>query len=448
MMNLLIVTLVHFYIIMIFLSLKRIVILKQRMFFSPINILFLFTVLYLIGFYARYFFYYDIYFGFISDSTYEIYSLFLLLFFSIFAVSYIIIKPYKLINTLNNRLQNLKLSNSKVNFYIKAFLVYLMAFGLLSVLIKKTGISPFQDPLEFRIQAGHNFGIIFVLMLYFFSLPLFYSIYLKIKNNISKFQFYIIMIFTVLVFFFFGSRMLLLSLIVNFIMIESFFKVKIKKKSFLIKFLLLMIALFFVVIYGSYRDIASKGDTLMMALNLIIDNFGDIFLFYVSEPLVRFSQFVHFLWIIEYEKIGVLNMQYGETLLNFFNTYIPRFLYADKPLFLSMEIQKTLSGATSTPRTASGYFFAEAYLNLYWFSLLIYPIILAFVIKTLQMLYRISDMNKNFVFFFIYKDLMWYLYIIYDGLNSISLQLILILFILNLLSLFIFKKRNSQIVTQ
>jgi len=439
-MNLILVSLVHFYIICIFLFLKKVIRMEKRLFFSPINILFLFTVLYILGFYARYFFYYDIYFHFISDSTYEIYSLYLFLFFTIFLLSYLIIKPKKLVNTVSIKLSNFHLPLSRVNFYIKALIVYLIATFLLILLMKKTGISPFQDPLEFRIQSGHNFGILFVLMLYFYSLPFFYSIYLKINNQLSNYQFYSFLIFTVTLFFFFGSRMLLLSLIINYIMIQSFFDTKVKKISFFRKITFLLITIFFIVIYGSYRDLASETDDVIMAFNLIFDNFTNIFLFYISEPLVRFSQFVHFLWIIEYEKIGVLSMQYGETLLNLFSTYIPRFLYEDKPLFLSMEIQKTLSGASSIPKTASGYFFAEAYLNLYWFSLLIYPVILAFIIKTLQLLYKVSDINKNFVFFFIYKDLMWYLYIIYDGLNSISSQLVLILFIFNIITLFIFRK--------
>ncbi len=444
-MNLLVVTLVHVYIIVIFLFLRRVVKLKQGMFFSPINILFLFTSLYLAGFYARYIFYYDIYFDFISDDSYEIYSLFLFLFFSVFAISYIGIKPNGLVRTLSNNLSNIRLSDSKTKFYLKSFFIYCIAYILLMVLISKTSISPFQDPLEFRIKSGHNFGIMFVLMLYCFSLPLFYSVYFRVKNNISNVQFYIMMIVTVLIYFFFGSRMLLVSLVINFLMIRNNLLVR-TKTSFLKLFLFSIITLFFIVIYGAYRDVASEAEDVFSAFSLIFDNFGSIFLFYFSEPLMRFSQFVHFLWIIEYEKIGVLSMQYGETLLNFFHTYIPRFLYPDKPLFLSMEIQKILSGSTDTPRTASAYFFAEAYLNLYWFSLCVYPVILAFITKTLQLLYKLSRVKKDFVFFFIYKDIMWYLYIIYDGLNSISLQLVVILFVFNLFSLFVFRQRSIYVV--
>lgn len=444
-MNLILVSLVHFYIICIFLFLRKVISIKKRLFFSPINILFLFTVLYILGFYARYFFYYDIYFHFISDSTYEIYSLYLFLFFTVFLLSYLVIQPHKLVNAISSKLNSFQLSHSRVNFYFKALIVYFIATLLLVLLIKKTGISPFQDPLEFRIQSGHNFGIIFVLMLYFYSLPMFYAIYLKVNKIISSNKFYFIMLFTVIIFFFFGSRMLLLSLIVNYIMIQSFFETKVKKNSFFKKIIFLLIAIFFVVVYSSYRDLASNTDSIVMIFNLIFDNIDNIFLFYISEPLVRFSQFVHFLWVIEYEKIGILHMQYGETLVHSFSTYIPRFLYENKPLFLSMEIQKALSGSSGVPKTASGYFFAEAYLNLYWFSLLIYPVVLAFIIKTLQLLYKTSDLNKNFIFFFIYKDLMWYLYIIYDGFNSISLQLVLILFIFNTITLFIFRKGVTKI---
>jgi len=446
-MNLLIVTLTHAYILILFLFMKKVIKLeKQKIFFSPINILFLFTLLYILGFYSRYFFYYDIYFSFISDKSYEIYSLFLFIFFTLFFIFYISIKPYKVIKPFLNKMKKFHLSTLKINFFLKSIFIYVIATILLIVLITKTGISPLKNPLEFRIQAGHNFGILFVLMLYLYSFPFFYSIYLYMQLHISNKVFYFIMFYTVIIFFFFGSRMLLLSLIINFIMIRKIYIKNNENISFIKKSLLIIVVVLFVILYGSYRDTAMETNDFLATLQLIYNNFTNIFLFYISEPLVRFSQFVHFLWVIEYEKNGLLDMQYGQTLLNIFTTYIPRFIYEDKPLFLSMEIQKLLTGTSSTPKTASGYFFAEAYLNLFWFSLFIYPLIAAFILKSLQVLYKLSSIKQDFIFFLIYKDIMWYLYIIYDGFNSISIQLIIILFLLNnIMILFNNSKRKQAI---
>jgi hypothetical protein len=446
-MNIILISLVHLFILIVFVTLNKMYKIKNYHFFSPLNILFMFTMLYVMGFYARYFFYYDIYFWFISDYSYLVYSLYLFTFFLIFFLTFISVNPKTIINTIHKSLSKIELSISKSKFLFKSFFVYFLAIILMVLLIKKTGILPFNDPLEFRIQAGHNFGILFVLMLYFFSLPLFYSMYLLINQKISKFTFLSITFFTILIYFFFGSRMLLLSLVVNSIMIYSFYKPKVSKSSALVKKTVMIIfAIFFIVLYGSYRDASADMDSFSKIFDFIFNDFWNIFLFYVSEPLVRFSQFVHFLWIIEHEQTGLLSMLYGESLLNSFTTFIPRFIYEDKPLFLSMEIQKTLSGSSETPRTASGYFFAEAYLNLYWYSLFIYPIVLGFIVKLLMVLYKLSQESKNFIFFFIYKDIMWYMYIIYDGLNSISLQLLFILIILDILAIKFFQKSKRRAI--
>lgn len=314
---------------------------KSRDFFSPLYIFYYWIV----GYFCVHPFVMNLMYGVVYNNLTHY---FITLSLMIFVLSYYLMLKFNF-DILPNK--NFKLSDkaSNDNTFVLNRFVLLFCFGLLLYyyLLVITGnatiISAFYDPKAFRyaISNGGNAAVFTVMAKLIFTLPFIYITYLQcINKNVTKTH-YVFFIFILIVLALpLGSKGILLSIFINFILIYNYF---VKKLSLYNLFFVSLLG-FFAFIYLQFSDIVSKNNETLSFIEMLVLAVEKIelknFIGFVVSRLDLMRNFDFFV-----NEYVLSNKDDNSFLFSFYSLpqqYIPRSLYADKLYMFSPHMTKTL----------------------------------------------------------------------------------------------------------
>lgn len=357
-----------------------------------------------------------------------------------YVFSYIVFKNSSK-NICTSILDVLDVDLSEISKRINVCLLLLLCLYIiiLFLLISYTGLNPISDPLWFRVKSSHDFGLLYANFQFIPIYLIIYAYYYKVLSVgfFSKCVHNFIIVVAVLLMFFSGARGMVAQAILSVLVLRKIFERKELTWGKVVFFS--CIGAVFFIWYQAYRITDSLG--LLEFWGILSDiSLNNTMLW---EVVLRYDVLLNFHKILIEFANGNIPMMYGQSLFNALLMFIPRALYADKPLMTNIELHKHFStqDVAGALDFNSGYMMAEAFLNFHVVGIALYAALWGMFMASLDSKYQRSlNNNKRSIGFFIfYLPIMLCTSFPQDGFNSMFFQQIIIAFAIAIMQVFILK---------